>query len=103
MLCVIDMCSNNLASIEVAVNWEHTWPFKRNAEDTDIGYIGWFVERIRHYKLKITYLQIPNLRFIFNLFTGQIGGITNLCRGLSLISILEILYLIFVNPYFHRN
>lgn len=35
------MYSNNLASIEVAVNLDHTWPYNRDAEDTDLGYIGW--------------------------------------------------------------
>lgn len=34
------MNSKNLASIEITVNSEHTWPLKRNAEETDIGYIG---------------------------------------------------------------
>lgn len=33
-------------------------------------------------------------------FTGQIAGITNLCHGLSMISILETIYFTFINPFF---
>lgn len=32
--------SDDLASIEITVNMEHTWPLKRNAEESNIGYIG---------------------------------------------------------------
>lgn len=32
--------SNELASIEVTVHGEHTWPLKRKAEETNIGYLG---------------------------------------------------------------
>ncbi|XP_026820288.1 pickpocket protein 28-like [Rhopalosiphum maidis] len=62
--------SNDLASIEATVNLEHTWPLRRNAEDTNLGYIG------------------------------KIAGMTNLCRGVSLISVLENFYFFFINPFF---
>ncbi|KAE9526171.1 hypothetical protein AGLY_013802 [Aphis glycines] len=62
--------SNSLASIEATVNLEHTWPLRRNAEDTNLGYIG------------------------------KIAGMTNLCRGVSLISSLEAFYFLFINPFF---
>ncbi|KAL4121083.1 hypothetical protein QTP88_013658 [Uroleucon formosanum] len=63
--------SNNLASIEATINLEHIWPLRRNAKDTNIGYIG------------------------------KIAGLINLCRGVSLISILETFYFMFINPFFH--
>ncbi|XP_025207357.1 pickpocket protein 11-like [Melanaphis sacchari] len=62
--------SNDLVSIEATVNLEHTWPLRRNAEDTNLGYIS------------------------------KIAGMTNLCRGVSLISLLETFYFIFINPFF---
>jgi hypothetical protein len=91
------MCSNELASIEVTVNRDHTWPLKRKAEETNIGYIG---------KSKIDFNNIlnNNLALIYNFFNsfqGQIAGITNLCRGISLISVLEAFYFLFINPFFN--
>lgn len=92
---VLHICSNGLATIEVTVHRDHTWPLKRKAEETNIGYIG---------KSKIGFRNVPNnnleLISYYYLFQGQIAGITNLCRGISLISVLETIYFLSIHLFF---